>query len=700
MAQNVTITKNRNVPLDKIRNIGIIAHIDAGKTTTTERILYYTGRSYKIGDIDEGTTQMDWMPQERERGITITSAATTTFWKDVRINIIDTPGHVDFTAEVERSLRVLDGGVTVLDAEEGVQSQSETVWHQADKYHVPRVCFINKMDKLGANFMRTVGMIRDRLGANPAIMTIPIGREHSFTGVVDLLSKKSLLWGGDELGAKFETKDEIPADLVKEVDEYRHKLIEQICEQDDKLLEKYLNGTEPTMEELKAALRRATIAYKLVPIYAGSSLRNKGVQPLLDAVVDYLPSPLDVASIKGVHPKTNEQVVRETKIETPFSALAFKIQLDPHVGKLTYVRIYSGKITAGTYTYNSTKDKQERIGRLLLMHANQREEISEALAGEIVAIVGLKDTGTGDTLCDQNSPVILERISFPEPVISLAIEPKTKADQEKMGTALQRLSEEDPTFLVKSNPETGQTIIWGMGELHLDVLVDRMKREFKVDANVGAPQVAYKETIKGTAEGEGKYIRQTGGRGQYGHALIRVEPKSRGEGFEFVDAVKGGAIPNEFIPSVEKGIREAKDKGVLAGYPVVDFKVTLYDGTYHDVDSSDIAFKIAGSMAFQSAVKQAGLILLEPIMKVEVTTPDEFMGTVIGDLSAKRAQILGTEKRGNVTLIICMVPLAELSGYATTLRSITQGRASYYMEPSHYEEVPKNITEKIIAKTA
>ena len=700
MAQQVTVTKNRDVPLDKIRNIGIIAHIDAGKTTTTERILFYTGKTYKIGDIDEGNTQMDWMPQEKERGITITAAATTTFWKGVRINIIDTPGHVDFTAEVERSLRVLDGGVTVLDAEEGVQSQSETVWHQADKYHVPRVCFINKMDKLGANYLRTVNMIKDRLGANPAIMVLPIGSEHSFVGTVDLLTRKSLLWGADELGAKFEIKDEIPPDMKDEVEKYRHKLIEQICEQDDTLLEKYLGGTEPSMEELKAALRKGTIAYKLVPIYCGSSLRHKGVQPLLDAVVDYLPSPLDVASIKGVHPKTNAQEIRETNVQAPFSALAFKIQLDPHVGKLTYVRIYSGKISAGSYMYNSTKDTKERIGRLLLMHANQREEISEALSGEIVAIVGLKDTGTGDTLCDSTKPVILERISFPDPVISLAIEPKTKADQERMGMALQRLSEEDPTFIVKSNPETGQTIIWGMGELHLDVLVDRMRREFKVDANVGAPQVAYKETIKGTAEGEGKYIRQTGGRGQYGHALLRVAPKARGEGFEFVDAIRGGAIPNEFIPSVEKGVKEARDKGVLAGYPVVDIKVTLYDGTYHDVDSSDIAFKIAGSMAFQSATKQAGLILLEPIMKVEVTTPDEFMGTVIGDLSAKRAQILGTEKRGNVTLIICMVPLAELSGYATTLRSLTQGRASYYMEPSHYEEVPKNITEKIVSKSA
>ncbi|OGG12299.1 translation elongation factor G [Candidatus Gottesmanbacteria bacterium RIFCSPHIGHO2_01_FULL_42_27] len=700
MAQNVTVSKNRNVPLDMIRNIGIIAHIDAGKTTTTERILYYTGKSYKIGDIDEGTTQMDWMPQEKERGITIMSAATTTFWKEVRVNIIDTPGHVDFTAEVERSLRVLDGGVTVLDAEEGVQSQSETVWHQADKYKVPRVCFINKMDKLGADYMRTIQMIRDRLGANTAIMNLPIGKEQTFKGVVDLLTKKSLVWGSDVLGAKYDISDEIPSEMKEDVKKYRHKLIEQICEQDDSLLERYLNGDEPSVDDLKKALRSATIAYKLVPIYAGSSLRNKGVQPLLDAIVDYLPSPVDVGGIRGINPKTNQEEFRKTNNEEPFSALAFKIQLDPHVGKLTYIRIYSGKLKSGSYAWNSIKDKQERVGRLLLMHANNREEIEEAYAGEIVAAVGLKETGTGDTLSDHAHPIVLEKITFPEPVISLAIEPRTKADQEKMGTALQKLAEEDPTFLVKSNLETGQTIIWGMGELHLEVLVDRMKREFKVDANVGAPQVAYKETVKSKAEGEGKYIRQTGGRGQYGHCFLRVEPKARGEGYEFVDAIRGGAIPNEFIPSVQKGVKEALDKGILAGYPVVDMKVTLYDGTFHEVDSSDIAFKIAGSMALQNAAKLAGLILLEPIMKVEVTTPDEFMGTVIGDISSKRAQILGTEKRGKVSIIVAMVPLAELSGYATTLRSVSQGRATYYMEPSHYEEVPKNITEKIVASVS
>lgn len=693
------LTLDRDVPLDKVRNIGIIAHIDAGKTTTTERILFYTGRTYKIGDIDEGTTQMDWMEQERERGITIVSAATTTFWKGYRFNIIDTPGHVDFTAEVERSLRVLDGGITVLDAEEGVQSQSETVWHQADKYKVPRICFINKMDKIGADFRATIASIEERLGARTAVMVVPIGREHDFKGFVDLLSRTAFVWGSDELGAKFDTVD-IPQELTDEVEKSRTALVERISETDDVLIEKFLSGTEPSVDELKAALRRATIGYKLVPIYCGTSLRNKGVQPLLDAVVDYLPSPLDLPPVEGTHTKTGEKEVRKRVGDEKFSGLAFKIQVDPHVGKLTYVRIYSGKLVSGSYTFNSSKGAQERVGRLLLMHANQREEIKEAFAGEIVAVVGFKETGTGDTLSDGDHPIILEKISFPDPVISLAIEPKTKNDQEKMGYALQRLAEEDPTFKIKSNLETNQTIIWGMGELHLEILVDRMKREFKVEANVGAPQVAYKETITKESEGEGKYIRQSGGRGQYGHAFLRLEPKGRGEGFEFVDAIKGGAIPKEFIPPIEKGVKEAMENGVIAGYPLVDMKVTLYDGTYHDVDSSEIAFKIAGSMALQSAVKQATPILLEPIMKVEVTTPDEFMGDVIGDLSAKRAQILGTTKRGAVTVILAMVPLAELSGYATTLRSMSKGRATYYMEPSHYEPVPKNIQEKLVAKQA
>jgi len=691
--------KSRDVPLDKIRNIGIIAHIDAGKTTTTERILFYTGKTYKIGDIDEGTTQMDWMPQEKERGITIVSAATTAYWKDYRINIIDTPGHVDFTAEVERSLRVLDGGITVLDAEEGVQSQSETVWRQADKYKVPRICFINKMDKLGADFLATVKSIEDRLGANPAIMVLPIGVEHTFKGIVDLILRKSYVWGSDDLGAEFDVSSEIPEDLKKQVEKYRHKLIEKIAETDDKLLEKYLSGEEPTVEELKTALRKAVIAYKLVPIYAGSSLRNKGVQPLLDAVVDYLPSPLDLKEVNGINPKTEGGEFRKLTPDDPFSGLAFKIQIDPHVGKLTYFRVYSGKIVSGSYIYNSTKNKTERVGRILLMHANTREEIKEGLSGEIVALVGLKETVTGDTLCDEKNPIVLERISFPEPVISLAIEPKTKVDQEKLGLALKRLSEEDPTFVIKSNHETGQTIISGIGELQLEVMVDRMKREFGVLANVGAPQVAYKETIAKIAEAEGKYIRQSGGRGQYGHCFLRVTPKPRGEGYEFVNAIKGGAIPAEFITSIEKGVKESMENGVLLGYPMVDMTVTVYDGSYHDVDSSDVAFKIAASQALQASTKKAELTLLEPIMKVEVTTPSEFMGDVIGDLSSKRSQILGTEERARATIILAMAPLAELSGYATTLRSMSQGRASYYMEPSHYEEVPKNIVEQMLAKS-
>jgi elongation factor G len=696
MAQEAT---DRLKTLDKVRNIGIIAHIDAGKTTTTERILFYTGKTYKIGDIDEGTTQMDWMAQERERGITIVSAATTTFWKDYRINIIDTPGHVDFTAEVERSLRVLDGGITVLDAEEGVQSQSETVWRQADKYKVPRLCFVNKMDKLGADFLATVKSIEDRLGANTLIMVLPIGSEQTFRGVIHLLDMKSYIWGSDELGAEFDVSDEIPADMEAEVKKYRHKLIEKIAETDDALTDKYLHGHEITDEELKAALRRAVIAYKLVPIFAGSSLRNKGVQPLLDAVIDYLPSPLDVGQTLGVNPKTGAEEKRTPDATAPLAGLAFKIQIDPHVGKLTYFRIYSGTIIAGSYIHNSSKNTTERVGRILLMHANHREEIKEAYAGEIVALVGLKDTGTGDTLCDEKAPIILEQITFPEPVISLAIEPKTKVDQEKLGLALKRLSEEDPTFRIKTNHETNQTIISGMGELQLEVMVDRMKREFGVLANVGAPQVAYKETIKVEAEGEGKYIRQSGGRGQYGHCWLRIKPKPRGEGFEFIDAIKGGAIPAEFIKSIEKGVKETLENGILLGYPVVDMEVAVYDGSYHDVDSSEVAFKIAASKALQVASKKADMALLEPIMKVEVTTPSEFMGDVIGDLSAKRAQIMGTEERGKATIILAMVPLAELSGYSTTIRSMSQGRASYYMEPSHYEEVPKNIVEQMLAKS-
>lgn len=703
-----TGNQSRLYPLDRIRNIGIIAHIDAGKTTTTERILFYTGRTYKIGDIDEGNTQMDWMEQEKERGITIVSAATTTFWtpktgifKDIehRFNIIDTPGHVDFTAEVERSLRVLDGGVTVLDAEEGVQSQSETVWRQADKYKVPRICFVNKMDKLGADFLRTVKSIEERLGANPAIMVLPIGAENSYVGNVDLLTCQSFIWGSDELGAKYEVKDEVPEDMKSQVEEYRNKLIEKIAETDDALLEKYLGGEEPTVEELRKALRAAVIAYKLVPIYAGTSLRNKGVQPLLDAIVDYLPSPQDLGSVKGTNPKTDAEEERKLVPEEAFSGLAFKIQNDPHVGKLAYFRVYSGKLTSGSYVYNSNKGVKERIGRLLLMHANDREEIKEAYAGEIVAIVGLKDTITGDTLCDETKPIVLEQITFPEPVISLAIEPKTKSDQEKLGYSLKRLQEEDPTFTVKANHETGQTIISGIGELQLEIMVDRMKREFNVEANVGAPQVAYKEAIEKDAEAEGKYIRQSGGRGQYGHCFLRLEPKPRGEGNEFVNAIKGGAIPAEFVKAVEKGVKETLENGVLLGYPMIDVKVTCYDGSYHEVDSSEVAFKIAASQAVQAASKKAGITLLEPIMKVEVTTPSEYMGDVMGDLSSKRAQINGTEERGNATIILAQVPLSELSGYATQLRSLTKGRASYYMEPSHYEYVPRNIVDQMVSKS-
>ena len=696
MAVQSVITKNRVVPLEKIRNIGIIAHIDSGKTTTTERILFYTGRTYKLGDIDEGTTQMDWMPQERERGITIVAAATTTFWRGVRINIIDTPGHIDFTAEVERSLRVLDGGVVIFDAEEGVQSQSETVWRQADKYKVPRVCFINKMDKLGADFEGTVKEIEERLGVKAAVMTYPIGKEHEFKGVVDILEKKSLIWNKDEEGIEYYVLESVPEDLKEKVESFHARLIEQIVETDDNLIHRYLNGENITVSELKEALRKATISYKLVPMYCGSSLRNKGVQPLLDAIVDYLPSPLDLKKIEGINSKTNQKEERLLVPEEKFTALAFKIQLDPHVGKLTYTRIYSGVLEAGSYVYNVNRDKKERVSRLLLMHANQREEIDKAYAGEIVALVGPKETRTGDTLSSQEHPILLEKINFPEPVISLAIEPKTKADQEKLSYNLQRLAEEDPTFRAKIDHETGQTIISGMGELHLEVIVDRMKREMGMEVKVGKPQVAYKETITKVAEAEGKYIRQTGGHGQYGHCLIKVEPLPRGEGFKFINKIKGGVIPAEFIPAVEKGVLEAMEKGVLLGFPITDIAVTLFDGSYHEVDSSDIAFKIAGSIALQEAVKKASLTLLEPIMKLEVTVPEEFMGPVIGDISSKRGKILGTEKKHKAVVVKAYVPLAELSGYATTLRSLTEGRCFFYMEPSHYEEVPQNIIQAMI----
>lgn len=695
----------RDFPLDRIRNIGIIAHIDAGKTTTTERVLFYTGRTYKIGDIDEGTTVTDWMEQERERGITIVSAAVTTFWTiksgglfdgdEIRINLIDTPGHVDFTAEVERSLRVLDGAVIVLDSSSGVQSQTETVWRQANKYSVPLIAFANKMDVVGADFAATIQSARDRLGANAIAYNLPIGKENDFKGVVDLLTQKAYEWVGDETGAKF-NEIEIPAEMVDAVKVAREKLVEEISGTDDALMEKFLNGQEPSLDELQKALRAAVIANKIVPVLAGSSLRNKGVQPMLDSVVRFLPSPQDIASISGQNPKTLETEERKADPKASLSALAFKIQVDPHVGKLTYIRVYSGTLKSGTYVYNITKQIKERVGRLLLMHANDREEIIEGYAGEIVAAVGLKDTITGDTLCDETAPIILENISFPDPVISLAIEPKTKSDQEKLGYSLQRLAEEDPTFRVKSDLETGQTIIAGMGELQLEVLVDRMRREFKVEANVGQPQVAYKETITKSAEGEGKYIRQTGGRGQYGHCLLRIEPLPRGQGREFVSEVVGGAIPREFIPPIEKGVIEKEDTGVLAGYPLTDIKVTVYDGSYHEVDSSEIAFKIAGSLGLSDACKRADTILLEPIMKVEVTTPEEFLGEIIGDLSSKRAQINSSEQRGNARVILALVPLAEMHGYATTLRSMSQGRATYYMEADHYEPVPANITAKIV----
>lgn len=697
MAEAIKVTKNRDVPMDKIRNIGIIAHIDAGKTTTTERVLFYTGKTYKMGNIDDGNTVTDWMEQEKERGITIMSAAITTFWRDYRVNIIDTPGHVDFTAEVERSLRVLDGAVMVFDAEEGVQAQSETVWHQADKYHVPRLVFINKMDKLGADFENTVQMISNRLTAKPAIVAYPVGQEDDFKGVMLILEEKRLIWDKDEMGTEY-TVSEIPDEYKEKIKEVRAKLVEDICAEDETLTEKFLNDQEISVGELKKGLRKATIANKLVPIYCGSAYHKKGVQPVLDGVIDYLPSPLDIAAAKGVHPKTEAGEVRPADKKAPFSALLFKIQTDPHVGKLSYLRIYSGTLKSATPAYNATKGKDERIGRLLLMHADKREGIEEAFAGEIVAVIGLKQSTTGDTLCDQNHPVSFESINFPDPVISLAIEPQTKADQEKLSVALSKLGEEDPTFRTKIDHETGQTIISGMGELHLEILVERMKREFGLNVNVGKPQIAYREAITEEEKGEGKYIRQTGGRGQYGHCLLRVEPRERGAGFEFVSEIKGAAIPNNFIPSIEKGVKEAVEKGVISGYPMVDIKVVVYDGSYHEVDSSDMAFKIAGSMAFQSAARKASPVVLEPIMKLEVSAPEEFLGQVIGDLSARRSQILGTEARGKMRIIKATIPLEAARGYATVIRSLTQGRGSFYMEPSHYQDVPKNIQEDIIAK--
>jgi elongation factor G len=687
----------RKYPIEKYRNIGIIAHIDAGKTTTTERVLFYTGISHKIGEVHEGEAVMDWMEQEKERGITITSAATTCYWQDCQINIIDTPGHVDFTVEVERSLRVLDGGVVVFDGKEGVEPQSETVWRQADKYNVPRLCFINKVDKDGAEFFFSLDSIENRLNPRVMAVQIPIGQRSDFKGVVDLMKMKAVYFEGEK-GEKVR-EDEIPAEIREEAKKWRDKMVEKIAETDDALTEKFLKGEEIPVSELKAALRKAVIEVKLFPAYCGSALKNKGIQPILDGVVEYLPSPIEIPPAKGIDPKTEKEIEVQARDDGSFSALAFKIATDPYVGQLTFFRVYSGTIKAGSYVLNATKGEKERVGRILQMHANHREEMQEIHAGGIGALVGMKYTTTGDTLCDPEKPVVLESITFPEPVISISIEPKTKADQEKMGIALKKLSGEDPTFRIRSDEETGQTIISGMGELHLDIIVDRMKREFKVEGNVGRPQVAYKETVKKEAEAEGKYIRQSGGRGQYGHCWLRIKPNEKGKGFEFIDEIKGGIIPQEYIPAIQKGVKEALDRGVIAGYPLVDIVVTVYDGSYHDVDSSEAAFKIAGSMALQEGVRRADPIILEPIMKVEVTTPESFMGDVVGDLNAKRGQIQEIEDRGEgnarMKVIKAIVPLASMFGYATQLRSMSQGRANYNMEFDHYEEVPRNIAEEI-----
>jgi len=688
---------SRQYSLENTRNIGIMAHIDAGKTTSTERILYYTGSSYKIGEVDEGTATMDWMEQEKERGITITSAATTCFWKDVRINIIDTPGHVDFTIEVERSLRVLDGAVAIFDAGQGVEPQSETVWRQADKYSVPRIAFVNKMDKVGADFIESVKSMVDRLGANPVPIQIPIGAENDFRGPVDLISMKAVYFDDETLGAKY-VVDDIPEELRGLAQEYRDKMIEKLADCDESVMEKYIAGEEVTPDEIRSALRRGTIEMKLTPVLCGSSFKNKGVQLLLDAISAYLPSPLDLPPVKGIDPKTGGEIERRPDDDLPFSALAFKIMTDPFVGQLTFFRVYSGVLNSGSYVYNSSKDTTERIGRILKMHANKREEIKTVYAGDIAAAVGLKSTTTGDTLCDKENPVILEKMEFPEPVIGIAIEPKTKTDQERMGVSLQKLAQEDPSFRVKTDEETGQTIISGMGELHLEIIVDRMLREFKVDANVGKPQVAYRETIRGKVESEGKYIRQTGGRGQYGHVWITVEPQPAGEGFVFENKIVGGSVPREYIPAIEKGIREALDSGVLAGYPVVDVKVSLFDGSYHDVDSSEMAFKIAGSMAFKDGAKRAKPVLLEPIMSLEVTVPEEYMGDVIGDINSRRGRIQAVRPRSAAQIITAEAPLSEMFGYATDLRSLTQGRATFTMQFARYEEAPRNVAEQIVAK--
>ena len=673
-----------------------MAHIDAGKTTTTERVLYYTGVTYKIGEVHDGTAVMDWMVQEQERGITITSAATTCYWKDCKINIIDTPGHVDFTIEVERSLRVLDGAVAVFDTVAGVEPQSETVWRQANKYEVPRIAFMNKMDRVGADFFMSVGSMVERLDANPVPVQIPIGAEDAFRGPIDLVTMKGLYYDDETLGASY-TEGDIPENLLPLAREYREKMIESLADIDDAIMEKYLNKEEIGAEEIKAVLRRGTLERKLTPVICGTAFRNKGVQLLLDAIVDYLPSPLDIPPVAGTVPGSDSVIVRQASDKDPFAAIAFKVMTDPFVGQLTFIRVYSGVLSAGSYVYNSTKDTKERVGRLLKMHANKREELKEVSAGDIAAVVGLKHTLTGDTLCDDKQPIILEIMEFPEPVMSVAIEPKTKADQEKLSQSLAKLTQEDPSFRVSFNEETNQTIISGMGELHLEIIVDRLLREFKVGASVGKPQVAYKETIRNSSKAEGKFIKQTGGRGQYGHVYIEIEPLEPGKGFEFENKVVGGTIPREYIPAVEKGIRESADRGILAGYPVVDIRARLYDGSYHDVDSSEMAFKIAGSMAFKEATKNAKPVLLEPVMSLEIVTPEEYMGDVIGDLNSRRGRIINIEKRGNVQVIKGQAPLAEMFGYATDLRSKTQGRATYTMQFSHYNEVPKGVSEGIIA---
>lgn len=689
----------REFPLNKIRNFGIAAHIDAGKTTTTERILYYTGRTHKIGEVHEGAATMDWMDQERERGITITSAATYCKWQDMQFNIIDTPGHVDFTSEVERSMRVLDGAVVVFDSGNGVEPQSETVWRQADKYDVPRIVFSNKMDKIGADYFMVVNDIKEKLGATPLPLQVPMGAEADFKGVVDIVQMKAYIWHGEELGAKFDLID-IPEEYKAKAEELRAQMIELVADYNDEVMNNFMEGKESTIEQIKKAIRTATLQIKLIPVFCGTSFKNKGVQPMLDAVCDYLPSPLDRKAFDGINPSTGEADERPVDDNAPFSALAFKIQADPYIGKLTYFRVYSGTLESGSYVYNSVKNGKERISRIVRMHSNNREEVKEVRAGDIAAAVGLKNTGTGDTLCDEDHPIVLESMDFPEPVIDVAVEPKSKADEEKLGVALSRLAEEDPTFRVRTNEETNQTIIAGMGELHLEIIVDRMKREFNVQANVGRPQVAYRETIKKKQEAETKYVRQTGGRGQYGHVILTVEPQEPGKGYEFVNKIVGGVIPREYIPAVDKGIKEALTSGTLAGYPVVDVKVELIDGSYHEVDSSEMAFKIAGSMAFKEACKKANPVILEPIMKTEVVVPEEYMGDVIGDLNSRRGKISSMDSKNKVQHIRANVPLAEMFGYSTTLRSLTQGRGNYSMEPSHYEEVPKQIADKILEKKA